>query len=127
MHFTATLFSSRTASSARWLRRQQKDIYVKQAQESGYNSRAAYKLVEINQVRTALATQRLVKARLPLRDYLQNYKILRYGSNVVDLGAAPGGWTQVRKTLWRLVEIDYILFEGVCPPGCCSKNRFRQV
>lgn len=64
---------SRTKSSQRWLERQRSDLYTQQAKQQGYRSRAAFKLLEIQ-----------------LKD-----KILRKGMTVVDLGAAPGGWTQV--------------------------------
>lgn len=63
----------RTVSSQRWLTRQLNDPYVLKAREAGYRSRAAYKLIEIN----------------------EKFKIFKLGANVVDLGAAPGGWTQV--------------------------------
>ncbi|WPL18537.1 Ribosomal RNA large subunit methyltransferase E [Thiorhodovibrio winogradskyi] len=65
--------SARSKSSQRWLERQRRDPYVKQAQAQGYRSRAAYKLIEID-----------TKDRL-----------LRPGMRVLDLGAAPGGWSQV--------------------------------
>ena len=61
------------SSSHRWLARQSRDPYVKQAQVQGYRSRAAYKLLEIDD-----------------QDHL-----LRPGYRVIDLGAAPGGWSQV--------------------------------
>ncbi|MDH3318912.1 MAG: RlmE family RNA methyltransferase [Betaproteobacteria bacterium] len=60
-------------SSKAWLRRHVTDAYVRQAKEAGYRSRAAYKLLEID-----------------ARDHL-----LRPGMRVLDLGAAPGGWSQV--------------------------------
>src|SRR5258708_1250615 len=63
----------RTASSQRWLQRQANDPYVDAAQRAGWRSRAAFKLIEID----------------------DKYKLLRPGGRVVDLGAAPGGWTQV--------------------------------
>jgi 23S rRNA (uridine2552-2'-O)-methyltransferase len=63
----------RTASSQRWLQRQANDPYVNAAQRAGYRSRAAFKLIELD----------------------DKYKLLRPGGRVVDLGAAPGGWTQV--------------------------------
>lgn len=63
----------RTVSQTRWLERQLNDPYVARAKREGYRSRAAYKLIEIDD-----------KARL-----------FRKGSRVVDLGAAPGGWSQV--------------------------------
>lgn len=62
----------RTKSSTRWLQEHFADIYVKQAQAEGYRSRAIYKLQEID------AKEHLFKP----------------GMTVVDLGAAPGGWTQ---------------------------------
>ncbi len=63
----------RKISSTRWLERQLNDPYVAQAQKEGYRSRAAYKLIEID----------------------NKYKLLKPGQCVVDLGCAPGGWTQV--------------------------------
>ncbi|OGI45746.1 MAG: 23S rRNA methyltransferase [Candidatus Muproteobacteria bacterium RBG_16_65_34] len=62
----------RTKSSQRWIARHVKDEYVKRAQKEGFRSRAAYKLAEID-----------------ARDHL-----FRAGLTVVDLGAAPGGWSQ---------------------------------
>lgn len=59
-------------SSSRWLQRQRKDPYVKQAQQSDYRSRAVYKLIEIDE-----------------RD-----RLFQRGQTVVDLGAAPGSWSQ---------------------------------
>ena len=63
----------RTLSSQLWLTRQLNDPYVKKAKLAGYRSRSAYKLIEIN----------------------DKFNILKPGLSVVDLGAAPGGWTQV--------------------------------
>ena len=63
----------RSLSSTLWLERQLNDPYVAQAKRDGYRSRAAYKLLEID----------------------ERYKILKPGLRVVDLGAAPGGWAQV--------------------------------
>jgi 23S rRNA (uridine2552-2'-O)-methyltransferase len=60
-------------SSKQWLRRHVTDPYVRKAREQGYRSRAAFKLLEIN----------------------EKEKFLKAGSVVVDLGAAPGGWSQV--------------------------------
>jgi len=64
---------ARTKSSGRWLQRHFDDVYVRKAQQAGYRSRAVFKLLEINE-----------------RDH-----ILRSGMTVIDLGAAPGGWSQV--------------------------------
>jgi 23S rRNA (uridine2552-2'-O)-methyltransferase len=77
-------------SSIAWLHRHVTDGYVRQARAAGYRSRAAYKLLEID----------------------QKDRILRPGSRVLDLGAAPGGWSQVaaRKVGpgGRVVAIDLL-------------------
>ncbi|MDO9371569.1 MAG: 23S rRNA (uridine(2552)-2'-O)-methyltransferase RlmE [Gammaproteobacteria bacterium] len=84
---------ARTKSSARWLKEHFTDTYVKQAQEAGYRSRAVYKLLEINE-----------------RD-----RILRPGMTVVDLGAAPGGWSQVTASIvgskGRVIALDILAME----------------
>lgn len=63
----------RTTSSTRWLQRQLNDPYVARARAEGYRSRAAYKLIELD----------------------DKFHLLTRGARVLDLGAAPGGWTQV--------------------------------
>lgn len=63
----------RTAQSTRWLERQLNDPYVKKAKAEGYRSRAAYKLLELD----------------------EKFAFLKGSKRVVDLGLAPGGWTQV--------------------------------
>ena len=63
----------RSLSSTLWLQRQLNDPYVAQAKRDGYRSRAAYKLLEMD----------------------ERYRFLKSGQRVVDLGAAPGGWAQV--------------------------------
>ena len=63
----------RTSSSQRWLERQLNDPYVAESKRLGYRSRAAFKLLQLD----------------------ERFKILKPGARVVDLGAAPGGWTQV--------------------------------
>ena len=77
-------------SSKQWLRRHVTDPFVRKAREQGYRSRAAYKLLEIN----------------------EKEKILRPGALVVDLGAAPGGWSQVAAQrvgpTGRVVAIDLL-------------------
>lgn len=67
----------RTAQSTRWLERQLNDPYVKRAKAEGYRSRAAYKLLELN----------------------ERFHLLRGVKRVVDLGIAPGGWSQVVRKL----------------------------
>jgi 23S rRNA (uridine2552-2'-O)-methyltransferase len=68
---------ARSKSSRRWLDRQFSDPYVKRAQQEGYRSRAAYKLLEIQ----------------------DKDRVLRPGMRVVDLGAAPGSWSQIAARL----------------------------
>ncbi len=65
--------TGRSTSSQAWLNRQLNDPYVAAAQKEGWRSRAAYKLVQLD----------------------DRFKLLKPGDRVVDLGAAPGGWTQV--------------------------------
>ena len=72
----------RPASSTRWLDRQLNDPYVAEARRLGYRSRAAFKLIEID----------------------DRLRLLRPGQTVVDLGAAPGGWTQVALERTRAAE-----------------------
>ena len=74
----------RSLSSTLWLERQLNDPYVARARREGYRSRAAYKLIEID----------------------DRYRLLRPGQRIVDLGAAPGGWSQVaaERTRARLGE-----------------------
>src|SRR5246127_1731696 len=73
LHVTVRSGGKRKLSSKLWLERQLNDPYVAQAKRDGYRSRAAYKLVEID----------------------DNDRFLKPGLTVVDLGAAPGGWSQV--------------------------------
>jgi len=62
-----------TASSKSWIARQFNDPYTKLAKQKGYRSRSAFKLIEIN----------------------KKFKFLKNNLNIVDLGSAPGGWSQV--------------------------------
>jgi 23S rRNA (uridine2552-2'-O)-methyltransferase len=79
-----------TKSNKQWLRRHVTDSYVRKAREQGYRSRAAFKLLEID----------------------AKEKLLRPGMTVVDLGAAPGGWSQVAaqkvKPGGRVIAIDLL-------------------
>ncbi|WP_395665108.1 RlmE family RNA methyltransferase [Methylocella sp.] len=90
----------RTLSSTLWLQRQLNDPYVAQAKREGFRSRAAYKLIEID----------------------DRFHILRPGMRVVDLGAAPGGWSQVavkrvgaEEGRGRVVGVDLLPIEPM--PG----------
>ena len=73
LHVTVKTGGKRKLSSKLWLERQLNDPYVAKAKREGYRSRAAYKLIEID----------------------DKYRILKAGMSVVDLGAAPGGWSQI--------------------------------
>jgi 23S rRNA (uridine2552-2'-O)-methyltransferase len=73
LHVTVKTGGKRKLSSKLWLERQLNDPYVAQAKREGYRSRAAYKLIEID----------------------DKYRFLKPGMSVIDLGAAPGGWSQV--------------------------------
>src|SRR5258706_7726080 len=81
---------AKTKSSSRWLQRHLKDPFVRRARSDGYRSRAAFKLIEIN-----------------TRD-----RLLIPGARVVDLGAAPGGWTQVAARIagasGRVIAVDLL-------------------
>ncbi len=85
----------RSNSSRRWLDRHFSDEYVKLAQRDGYRSRAAYKLLEIQD-----------------KDHL-----IKPGMRVVDLGAAPGGWTQIAVKLvglkGRVVALDLLPMDPI--------------
>ncbi|MDR6513154.1 23S rRNA (uridine2552-2'-O)-methyltransferase [Novosphingobium capsulatum] len=84
----------RTASSARWLSRQINDPYVKQARAEGWRSRAAFKLIELD----------------------ERFALLKGRQRVVDLGIAPGGWSQVvrkKAPAARVVGIDLLPTEPI--------------
>jgi 23S rRNA (uridine2552-2'-O)-methyltransferase len=87
----------RSVSSRRWLERQLNDPYVVRAKREGYRSRAAFKLIEID----------------------DKYHVLKKGARVVDLGAAPGGWSQVAAkrigapAQGSVVAIDLIAMEPI--------------
>ena len=84
----------RTESSTRWLQRQLNDPYVKQAKAEGYRSRAAYKLIELD----------------------EKFGLLKGIERVVDLGIAPGGWSQVVRKVKpkaHVVGIDLLEVEPI--------------
>jgi 23S rRNA (uridine2552-2'-O)-methyltransferase len=85
----------RTSSSTQWLQRQLNDPYVREAARLGYRSRAAFKLLGID----------------------EKLHILRAGQVVIDLGAAPGGWSQVTaaKKMKKIVAIDLLPIDEI--PG----------
>jgi len=85
----------RTPSSRAWLERQISDPYVARAKREGFRSRAAYKLAEID----------------------DKYRLLRPGAHVVDLGAAPGGWSEIAARRigghGRVIAIDILEMKPV--------------
>jgi len=104
LHTRVKTARKRSNSSARWLDRQLNDPYVAAAKREGMRSRAAYKLLEID----------------------DKHRILKPGQRVIDLGAAPGGWSQIaaervnakdgaRPGRGQVVAIDYLGMEGL--PG----------
>ncbi|HET7663704.1 MAG TPA: 23S rRNA (uridine(2552)-2'-O)-methyltransferase RlmE [Rhodanobacteraceae bacterium] len=86
---------ARSKSSSRWLREHFDDVYVKRAQSEGWRSRAVFKLDEL----------------------LERDRLLKPGMTVVDLGAAPGGWSQlVRARLGdqgRIIALDILPMQGI--------------
>lgn len=97
----------RTNSSARWLQRQLNDPYVQEAQRQGLRSRAAFKLMELD----------------------DRFHILKPGLRVVDLGAAPGGWTtvavdrtQARTGKGQVVGIDILEWDVVEGAQCLTHD-----
>jgi 23S rRNA (uridine2552-2'-O)-methyltransferase len=86
---------ARSKTSLGWLKRHVNDPYVKQAQKDGYRSRASYKLLEVQ----------------------EKYKLIRPGMSVVDLGAAPGVWSQVTSRLiggqGRLIASDILEMDSI--------------
>jgi 23S rRNA (uridine2552-2'-O)-methyltransferase len=85
----------RTQSSAKWLERQLNDPYVQKAKAEGWRSRAAFKLIEID----------------------ERFKLLHKGVRVIDLGCAPGGWVQVaiKQGASHVVGVDLLPVDPV--PG----------
>ena len=101
----------RKTSSTNWLKRQLNDPFVARAKLDGYKSRAAYKLIEIN----------------------DKFQILKQNANVVDLGAAPGGWSQVAAKIIKsnvvsaknkLIAIDLLPIEGIAGVTSFEKDFF---
>ncbi len=88
LHVKLKTAKGRSTASQQWISRQLNDPYVGKAIDQGYRSRAAFKLMEID----------------------DKYKLLKPGARVVDLGAAPGGWTQVavERKCGLVVALDII-------------------
>ena len=86
---------ARSKSSARWLKEHFDDQYVKRSQEDGYRSRASYKLLELQ----------------------EKDRLFKPGMTVIDLGAAPGGWSQVASKLvgsqGRVIASDILAMDAL--------------
>lgn len=93
---------SRSKSSNRWLQEHFNDHYVKASQKDGYRSRASYKLLELN----------------------RKDKLIKKGSVVVDLGAAPGGWSQVAADL--VSDQGFVLASDILPMDALAGVEFVQ-
>ncbi len=80
--------NQRTTSSARWLQRQLNDPYVHEAQRLGYRARSAFKLIELD----------------------DKMKFIKKGCTVIDLGAAPGGWSQIalQRGAGKVIGLDLL-------------------
>lgn len=87
--------AAKRSSSRRWLRRQEKDEYVRRARQEGWRSRAVYKLMEIQ----------------------ERHRLLRPGHRVLDLGAAPGAWSQyaagIVRQSGRIIAVDLLEMEPI--------------
>jgi 23S rRNA (uridine2552-2'-O)-methyltransferase len=85
----------RSAASQRWLARQLNDPYVQAARREGWRSRAAFKLIELD----------------------ERFHLIRRGARIVDLGAAPGGWSQValKRGAGTVVALDLLAMDPI--PG----------
>ena len=89
------VMSNKTPSSSRWLRRQESDPYVRQARQEGWRSRAVYKLVELQ----------------------KRHRLMKPGDDVLDLGAAPGAWSQYAASLvqqkGRVIAVDLLQMDPI--------------
>ena len=103
----------RTISSNNWLQRQLNDPYVAKARIEGFRSRAAYKLLEIH----------------------NKFKLFTPGMKIVDLGAAPGGWSQVASKLTKatdnnlnkkIISIDLLTIEPIAGVEFLQKDFFEK-
>ena len=92
--------------SKRWVKDRKRDGYYRQAKKAGYRSRSAYKLRQIN----------------------DRYNIISSRDTVLDLGAAPGGWSQVAVDIVEVGDIGLRLVgePGNLPAGLAVMNRFRE-
>lgn len=98
LHVNVKTAKGRKISSTLWLKRQLNDPYVQLAKQEGYRSRAAYKLKEIN----------------------EKFSLIKKNDKVVDLGAAPGGWSQIAVAIAgkdNVVAIDILDMDSIVGVG----------
>jgi len=104
LHTKVKTARGRKSSSTKWLQRQLNDPYVHRARKEGYRSRAAYKILEMN----------------------EKFKFFKKNQTIIDLGAAPGGWTQIaaeKSNNSHILAIDLLEIEPI-PGAICIKNDF---
>ena len=98
---------ARSKSSKQWLKEHFDDSYVKRSQDDGYRSRASYKLLEIQ----------------------EKDRIIAPGMTVVDLGAAPGGWSQVAAQLvgdgGKVLASDILPIDSISQRDVCAGRFLR--
>ncbi len=94
----------RSNASTRWLQRQLNDPYVSEAKRLGYRSRAAFKLIELH----------------------ERFNLISTGDNVIDLGAAPGGWTQIaimlNKAKGQVIGLDILPMDTIAEAITIQKD-----
>lgn len=95
VRYTVEIRMARSKSSHRWLQEHVNDPYVKQAQKDGYRARSSYKLIELN----------------------EKDRLIRPGMLILDLGSAPGGWSQVASKLvgdkGRVLATDILPMDAI--------------
>lgn len=75
----------------RWYQERKKDFYYKEAKKQGYRARSSFKLIQIN----------------------NRYRILKKGGTFIDLGASPGGWSQIAARYGKVIAIDLLPMEPI--------------
>ncbi len=103
LHQNVKTAKRRTTSSTQWLQRQLNDPYVQKAKQLGYRSRAAFKLLELD----------------------DKFNFLKSGQTILDLGAAPGGWCQVAAERCKngtIIAIDLLPVEPLAMTTCLEMD-----
>lgn len=105
LHVRVKTAKGRKLSSTRWLERQLNDPYVHAASVAGYRSRAAFKLIEID----------------------DRFKLLKRGARVIDLGCAPGGWSQIAAERVNAPESGHVIAIDIAPMPTLAECDFYQL